>query len=247
MNSAIDAVEADRQALLDICSTLEDADWKAESGCPGWSVKDVIAHMGALFWLVVDASSLPSVEGLPTEQAQDTYVESRRSWSADRVAQDYESVSSQALVALKGLQDQTFDVPLGDVGTYPASFVANAFAFDHYTHIRADMFAPRGPLTGRAPASDELRMVPVIDWIEAALPQQNPELLAALDRSVEIRLTGPGARTITLGRGGRAAQIRSDTAAFVPWITQRSSWEAAGATAEGDLSVLGPVRQLRVF
>ncbi len=30
---------------------------------------------------------------------------------------------------------QDFDVPLGDAGTYPASAIANAFAFEHFVHI----------------------------------------------------------------------------------------------------------------
>ena len=41
--------------------------------------------------------------------------------------------------------------------------------------------------------------------------------------------------------------MRSDTASFVRWITQRTTWEAAGvdwAGHEGDLAI---IRSLRVF
>ncbi len=43
------------------------------------------------------------------------------------------------------------------------------------------------------------------------------------------------------------SRVRSDTPAFVRWITQRTTWEAAGvdwAGHEGDLAI---VRSLRVF
>lgn len=247
MSAATQSLKADRDALIEICNVLEDADWKAPSGCVGWSVKDVVAHMGALFWLVVDPSTLPPVEGLPAERAQDVYVQSRGDWSADRVLEDYHAVSAQALDALDGLKDQSFEVPLGDVGTYPASFLANAFAFDHYTHIRADLFRPRGPLDSVAPPSDEMRLVPTLDWIEAALPQQNPALVDRLEDAVEIELTGTAPRTIQVGTGKPAARITSDSAAFVLWITHRGDWDDLGVLATGDKSVLSTVRQLKVF
>jgi hypothetical protein len=60
MRGAIEALEADRGALLEICAGLGDADWKADSGCEGWTVQDVVAHMGALFWMVVEPTVPPT-------------------------------------------------------------------------------------------------------------------------------------------------------------------------------------------
>src|SRR5271165_3143526 len=117
-SGAIEALRADREVLLEVCSGLGDADWKAESGCAGWSLQDVVAHVGALFWAVVDPSTLPDTSGLPTERAQDVYVDSRRSWTAAQVLADYEAVSVEALERLTGLEGQDFAVPLGDLGTY---------------------------------------------------------------------------------------------------------------------------------
>ena len=95
--AAIDALRADREALLNLCDGLHDADWKLDSGCPGWSVQDVVAHLGAGFWVLVDPSALPATDGLPTERAQDVYVEARRSWSKERVLDDYRTVSASAI------------------------------------------------------------------------------------------------------------------------------------------------------
>jgi uncharacterized protein (TIGR03083 family) len=246
-STAIDALRADREALLSICAQLGDADWKAESGCTGWSVQDLVSHMATLYWVVVDGSQLPDTTGLPTERAQDVNVESRRSWSTDRVVDDYTTVSAQAIESLALLETQDFELPLGDLGTYAAPLLPNAFSFDHYTHIRADLFAPRGPLTGPVPPSDELRMVPALDWIEAALPQQNADLLARLDGSVSLEVTGTGGRTIEVGTGTPCAQVTTEAPAIVRWITQRSDWDEAGVTASGDAAALALVRQLKVF
>src|SRR5271166_3816284 len=115
MSKSTDGLESDRAALLEICAGLTEADWRAESGCEGWTVQDVVSHMGALFWLVVDRKKLPDVSGLPTERAQDVYVQDRRRMAAEEVLADYESVSAAALPVLASLDGQDFEIPLGDL------------------------------------------------------------------------------------------------------------------------------------
>jgi hypothetical protein len=203
--------------------------------------------MGALLRLVVDPSSLPDAAGLDTERAQEVYVAARRPWSAARVLDDYEWVSLPAFEALEGLAGLDLEIPLGDFGTYPASLIPTAYAFDHYTHIRADLFPPRGPLAGPPPPSDELRLVPALDWVEAALPQQNAGRIAALTGGVQISVTGPAARTLRLGQGDPVAEISSDAPAFIRWVTQRGSWPELGVRAQGDERQLGVAAGLKVF
>ena len=247
MSSALKAIEADRTALLALCQALDDSIWAKDSGCPGWTVQDVVSHMACSFWLAVDPATLPDPAGLPAELAADLYVESRRAMTPEQVVADYESVSSRGLEVLAAVQGQDVDVPLGDVGIYPASVVPTAFAFEHYIHIRCDLFAPGGPLSGEPPASDELRLAPTLDWIKAALPQQNSKLLHGLDKAVEIRLTGISGRTLRIGHDDVAAHITCDSQAFVHWVTQRGTWESLGVGAEGDRAALEIVRRLKVF
>lgn len=247
MSDALRAIEADRTELLALCQQLDDAVWAKDSGCPGWTVQDLLSHMACSFWLAVDMSNLPDSAGLPAERAADVYVESRRGMTPEQVVADYESVSLKGLEMLAAVQGQDVDVPLGDVGTYPASVVPAAFAFEHYIHIRYDLFAPDGPLSGEPPASDEWRLAPTLDWIEAALPQQNSELLDDMDKAVDIQLTGAGARQLRIGRGDVSAQITCDSAAFVRWVTQRGSWEPLGVDATGDRSTLEVIRRLHTF
>jgi uncharacterized protein (TIGR03083 family) len=249
MTPPTDALEADRDELLRICAGLDETGWSAESGCEGWSVKDLVAHMGALFWAVVDPSTLPDTAGLPAEQATEVQVQARRGLSAAEVLDDYAAVSDKALLALAGFAGVDLEVPLGDLGTYPARMLPAAYCFDHYTHIRADLFVPRGPLAGPRPPSDELRLLPTLDWIEAALPQQNRPLVDGLSGPVEIVIDGLAGRTMRLGPANRpvSARVRSDADACVRWITQRATWEQVGAKAEGDGDSLADIRGLKVF
>jgi len=248
MNGALRAIEEDRNAVLAVCSQIPEAVWAKDSGCPGWSVQDLVSHMACSFWLAVDPSKLPDPGGLPAERAADLYVDSRRSMTVEEVVADYEQVSLRGLEVLAAVADQDFEVPLGDVGTYPASVVPTAFAFEEFIHLRYDLFSPDGPLEGEPPPADELRLAPTLDWIEASLPQQNASLLDALGKSVEVRLDGLCARTLTIGGGADvAAQITTDSLAFVRWVTQRGTWEDLGVRAEGDPSTLEMIRKLRVF
>jgi uncharacterized protein (TIGR03083 family) len=245
MPEAIEAIGADRAALLDICAELTDEQWQAPSGCPGWRVQDLVAHMGNLFWMVVDAARLPETAGLATEAAQDLAVQARRDWSAADVLADYEEVSKAALERLAEVAALDLELPLGDLGTYPAAMLPYAYAFDHYTHIRADLFAPRGPLTSEPPPSDELRLGSALEWIAAALPQQNPAVADAC--TLEIQVTGTGARLIDFGHGEAMATICSDGPALVRWVTQRGAWADHGVQTAGDEAALAAARRLKVF
>jgi uncharacterized protein (TIGR03083 family) len=248
MSEGINALRADREALLSICAGLGDAEWKAGSGCPGWSVQDVVAHMGALFQVVVDPAALPDVTGVPTERAQEVWVSARRALTPEQIVAHYTDVSEKAIGLLAGLAGADFEMPLGDLGTYPARVLPAAYCFDHYTHIRADLFAPRGPLPGPPPPSDELRLGPAVDWIEAAVGQQNAGRLAELAGAAEIVLSGGDSRTIRLGPDGPpVASVRSDADAFVRWVTQRAAWDELGVEAAGDERALGVLRALKVF
>jgi uncharacterized protein (TIGR03083 family) len=247
MSAALKAIEVGRTDVLEICAAIPDSMWAQESGCPGWSVQDLVSHMACSFWLAVDPTTLPDPGGIPAERAADLYVESRRSMSPEEVVADYDSVSMKGLELLAMVEGQDVEVPLGDVGTYPASVVPTAFAFEILVHTQCDLFAPNGPLKGNPPPCDDLRLSPTLDWIEAALPQQNSTLIDQIG-AVEIELDGVSTRTLRIGRGGDTiAHIASDSAAFMWWITQRGSWDDLGVKAEGDAAALDAVRRLRVF
>ena len=145
---------------------------------------------------------------------------------------DYEQVSEVGMTRLAELAALDAELPLGeDFGTYSTRVLTCAYVFDHFTHIRTDLFSPRGPLAGEPPPSDEQRVVPTLDWIEAALPQQNRS--AAVQCALEIQVTGTAARQITFGSGEAMATICSDGPALVRWITQRGDWADLGVAGCG--------------
>jgi len=246
MSDVIEVIRTDRDALVEIGHGLSVQQWQAPSGCLGWRVQDVVSHLATTFWALVDRTQLPDIEGLSFEQGAEAMVQARRQLTPDAVLTDYEQVSSIALdQVLPAMATLDMEIPMGDAGTYPASMLAYAYAFDHYVHIRQDLFAPRGPLDGTPPPSDEPRLSATLDWIEAALAQQNPA--AAGQATLEFVLTGPAARTISFGSGAAKGSATSDVPAFIRYVTQRGSWDELGVQASGDAPALTVARQLHVF
>jgi MDMPI C-terminal domain len=193
---------------------------------------------------------LPDASGLGTEEIAEVWVTSRRGMSGPQVLDDYAAVSEQALAVLEVMAGVDDEMDLGDLGTYPVRVLPTAFCFDHYTHIRADLFAPRGTLRGPVPPSDELRLAPTLEWIEAAVPQQNRAVLESDEfKTADIVLSGIASRTIRIGHptGPASATVRSDADALVRWITQRGDWQSLGVEAEGDPATLAVLRRIKVF
>jgi uncharacterized protein (TIGR03083 family) len=231
--AAIDALKADTVAFAALAETFTAEEWTAPSACEGWAVRDVVAHMTQLWRQVVDPASLP--DGDPsgnTERTQDRWVEALRDQPVDDLLADYRTLGQQALAGLDGLQgvDETMD--LGDLGTHPMHLIANAFAFDHYTHIRVDVLAPGGPLDRPAPPVLDAHLDASADWILAGIPQMSP---AAVVDPIDLELTGPGGRTAHLGPDGDAlATVTSSVPDLVLWSTGRRSWRDLDVKVEGD-------------
>ena len=237
---AIDALRAEREEVLKLARSLSAEEWATPSDCDGWRVQDVITHMTMGMRQVVDPASVPSGDDTSgVEQDMELGVSARKDWSTADVLADYETISAQAIDAFAGLQQEPLastPIPMKNLGTHPLHLVPNAFAFDHYCHLRVDILKPTGPIDRPAPPSDELRLAPTIEWMLAGLPQMCEEALAkVVTAPVRIDITGPGARSITLGGDGDVATtIRSSAHDFVIWGTQRRPWRDFDVTIEGD-------------
>ena len=234
--AAVEALRADHDALVVIAGTLSPEEWVTPSACDGWTVRDVLGHMTQLFRQVADPAALPPPDPSgSTERTQDRWVEALRGLPAEDVLADYCSLGPQAIAALDGLQGNDTPVDLGDLGTHPLHLIANAFSFDHYTHIRADLLAPLGPLDRHAPPADERHLAAASDWIVAGIPQMSP---AAAAHPVLLTLTGPGGRSTRLGPDGEpAATITSSVADLVLWSTGRRTWRDLDVQIDGDGAV----------
>ncbi len=245
------AVKAERNAVVEFCSTLSDEDWLRPSRCPGWTVKDVIAHMGA----ASKGFFTPWVVGLmldsDVEKHNDRDVEKRRDWEPARVFKEYVRWSRPAggflgVCQAPGLR--SLPLKLAEVGTYKASLFASAITFDTGTHLRHDIC---GALGATPPPTDANRTAVTLEWMLAGLPTMSGDSLSWLTAPVELNLVGAGGGTWTIAPGGKKGRvvvtegsaqspvtaIEGDAGSFYVWGTGRSSWRDTDVSLKGDEDV----------
>lgn len=243
----LDAIRAERQEVIDLCSTLTAEQWQTPSMAEGWLVRDVVAHLGDVSRLLVTPAAVPSMFGNDAEGTNDKLVAKRSSLSPDQVLEDYTKWSSRAVALMTAAGRPPLSVVpirVANLGWYPMRVLPSMLTFDTYVHLRHDI-APA--LDAKVPPAGGECLAVVIEWMMAGLEQMNRDTLGWLDQPIGITLTGPGGGTwrVEPGRGGRlrvtsgsvtdtAAQITGDVETFPSWSTTRSSWREAGLTVTGD-------------
>lgn len=247
---AIVALNAERGLVLELVASIEPNEWDAPSDCFGWRVRDVIAHLGALFHSVGEPSAVARAEGTDDAERQaDAGVNQRRSWSIEDVVAEYAEWSEKAIALLAGFQEPPMAdrvIELGNLGSHPMHLIANAFVFDHYCHLRWDLLRPHGPLDRPPLPKDDLRLQAAMEWMLGGLPQMSAAGLKGVDRTINLVFEGPGGGewviapgtplvTITPGHDGAgAATITSTADDFVCWGTTRRPWRSMGVRLDGN-------------
>jgi hypothetical protein len=168
------------------------------------------------------------------------------------VLADYEDMSARALESVAGLQAPGMAdtmIPIENAGFYPLHMVVNAFAFDHYCHLRFDVLRPNGPIDRPAPPSDAVRLRATMEWLLAGLPQMPGEAIrAAVTKPIALAFTGPGGGSWTVEPTGDdnavkvvegasaevAATITTSTDDFIIWGTHRRPWTDFDVRVEGN-------------
>lgn len=246
---AITALRAIHDQMRGLLQNLDAEQWSAPSGCEGWRVQDVFAHVTSNLKETADPTP-PPPEGspdLPAEEAMEALVQPRLDWSPEQLLEEYDAHVEGWFAAMSALQEEPIAStvsPLADLGSHPMHLVANAFAFDHYCHLRIDLADQAADL----PAADHDMVRPGIDWMLAGMPQMQPTELAEVVRApLGLELTGPGGGSFVIGPAGDdgfitvaedastdvAATITSTAHDFVSWGTKRSDWRDT-CTVSGD-------------
>lgn len=236
------AFKAERAELLAFCRALGPADWRMDSRAEGWSIADVVAHMGSGCHAMFSPALLKLVRAENIEQANDALVDRRRDRPPAQVFGEYRRWSrafSGTIPVLTGPLKRV-QAPLAELGRFPMRLLPSAMVFDHHTHLRHDM-APALGLP--APDTDANRMAAVLEWMTAVLANQlRTERPVWLDRPIAIALTGPGGGVWRVESDGRltpglseatAAHITGVALEFPEWGTRRAQWRERDITITG--------------
>ena len=233
-----------RQELLSFCRSLTEDQWQAASQAEGWSVQDVVAHVGSGCHAIFTPAALTIIRGTDIERTNDDFVEIRRTWSSAQVLREYETWSRRIVTlarAVVATPAQHISVRLAELGRFPAGLLlTGALVFDHHTHLRFDV-APAVGRELRAPEPAQLAVS--IEWMSAVLGNQiRAGGIAGLVAPLTLELRGRGGSKWTLAQSGvragtdkaAAATIVGQAGEFPEWATRRAPWRNRSIELLGD-------------
>jgi uncharacterized protein (TIGR03083 family) len=127
--------------VTDLMASLEPDDWNRPTPCVGWSVKDVLAHLGHVEGMMVHRFDQPQPppdwigEGSPLDQVTNQGVAARRTWSTDQVADEIERAAAATKVLLSQPDLNWNEAASTPVGLAPRSVAVEMRVNDAFLHL----------------------------------------------------------------------------------------------------------------
>lgn len=238
-------------SIEDLCGGLIDTEWDTPTDCPGWTVRDLVSHMiGTERMLAGDsAPDAPSHVGAhvrnPIGEANEAWVDARRSVPGREVLAEFAEVTSSRLDQLRAMSPDDFDrVGFTPEGEGPYRTFMDIRLFDCWVHeqdIRRALDRP-GHLDGPIAERSVGKIAAAAGYVvgkKAGAPE---------GATVVFEVHGPTAITVPVVVEGRArvldeapsdptVALRLDTTTYVALGCGR--WDAERALADGDVGVEG--------
>ena len=245
--------EVCRNAIA-LARTLTDEDAARDTDCPGWTVKDHLAHMVGLEQALSGAGE-PDIEFPPLDHVSneiDAYMErhvhARRALSLTCIADEFEGMLPRRIAQLEELAaqgDPEMPAPMGTMR--PLSLGLPMRVFDLWTHEQDMRRAVGQPMR-----LDGVSGSIVTERILALWSMVLPNNADAPAGSLTVKVTAPdeAEATIAVGGGGdRDATIVGDLGVAARLLCGRGAADEilAAATVEGDASYLDELAPLLVL
>jgi uncharacterized protein (TIGR03083 family) len=238
--------------LSDLCETLTDDQWRADTDCPSWTVKDQLSHLvGIERWLLgyalVDHVP-PALDHVKNSlgEMNEAEVDHRRARDAQEVLTEFRAVTEERQRALSAMSEDDFTkqtwTPRGE-GT-----VAELLSFrvlDTWVHEQDIRRATgkRGHLSGAVPEHVFERLfsgMPKVVGKDAAAPEGSVvawHIDGVRDGELSIRVEGGRARIMDTAPTQVDARLVMDLQTFVCLSCGR--WEAERTMRVGQVEIEG--------
>jgi uncharacterized protein (TIGR03083 family) len=142
------------ESIEQLVAPLDESELRRETGCPGWTVHDIVAHVSALESIFIERE-LPAHQAPDASHVRNSFgafmengVDYRRSWSKDRLLEEYREVTAERLRRLDSIRDEDLESEVK--GLFSTGKLRNVLAiriFDLWTHeqdIRRAIGRPGG-------------------------------------------------------------------------------------------------------
>lgn len=238
----IDQLAATWASMVRLCDDLGPDEWERSTDCPGWSVRDQLAHViGTESALMGRTSPPPAGEAPhiknPMGALNEAWVASFRGRPGREVLAEFRAVTEMRLEALRAMTDEELDAEMvGPVGPQPYREFLQIRLMDSWVHeqdIRRAVDRP-GHLDGPAAEAALARLLGSLAYVvgkRAGAPD---------GASVSLHLTGPLARTVDIevaqGRA-RVAEGGTSPAAVTLGMTAEAYARLASGRLTGEAAI----------
>ena len=194
----IEGLEEVWAAWEDFGSNLSENEWMTPSRCPGWTVKDNLAHIvGTENMLAGNPAPENSTEGEhirnPIGEANEKWVESFRNLSGAEVLKAFREITSERLEVLRQLTEEEFaNVGWTPAGEAPYGRFMQIRIYDSWLHLQ-DCREPLNKPGDEDGKSAEISVQEVTQAIGYIVGKRGK---APQGSRVEISLVGPIVKTL---------------------------------------------------
>jgi uncharacterized protein (TIGR03083 family) len=246
-----DLMEQAWSSMEEVASQLGSAEWDLPTDCPGWTVRDQVAHVNGIEAIRLGRPHAPG-EPIKAEHVRNEMgalnereIQGRSDRTPEQLLDEYRDVTSERAKFLHGLSDGEWAAETeGVFGRAPMAEVIKVRILDVFIHDQDVRVA-----TGRPGAlhGDVARFV--FERMAAAMPFVVGKRAAAADGQTVVFEIGAPGETFTIGMsGGRAGpldqmpeaptvRLQMDCESFLRLTGGR--WSSKRVEEEGRLHVAG--------
>lgn len=210
-DQAVQLLREEFNAIIELCDPLAEGAWDTATCLPGWTVKDVLAHMtGTESMLAGDPVPDADLSGLThlrndIARSNELWVQTMRPLPGAEVLDRFREVTARRLATLEAMSQEDFDAPswtpAGPNETYGRFMQIRHYdCFLHEHDMRAALGIPDrdDPVHLAAALREPATALGYIVGRKAALPKGS---------TVTVALTGPAAVTWHVAVDDRAAVV----------------------------------------
>lgn len=250
----IDLLDAVWSDIAGVCRTLGDEQWDAATDCPGWSVRDQVAHMIGTERMLQGAQP-PAASG-PVDDAahvrndigrfNEQWVAAYRTRPGAAVLDDFRAVTDERRAELRALPAAKWDeegfTPEGP-GPYRSFMEIRVFdCWYHEQDIREAVGAPGGldgPVADLVVDRIARKGLPYVVGKKAAAPQGSTVVFDVAGRDPRRYAIGVDGRAALLDEVPDAPTARIDLDRRTLTRLAGGRWTGARARADGRLASTG--------
>ena len=242
IDAMIDAIDDVLLTTSSLARDLSEDDAELPTECPGWTVRDQLAHMVGLEQ-VLSGSPHPHIELPPLDHVSseiDVYMEQqvhvRRLLALSAIADEMAGLRPRRISELRRLAADGDQMVAGPFGERLLSASLPIRVFDLWVHEQDIRRAVGLPVRTDCDAADVALERSLLGW-STALPKR-----LAVDAELVISVTGPNPSEtrITVGEGGPTVTLSGDVGQLTRWFCGRAT--PAESDVTGELALVEAVR-----